>query len=78
MSCFYRGRSSSAVYVDGVYLARPVMVMGDFLDLDLERVEVLQGPSRHVIRSQCGRRRPECRQQDAFEPGRDLGQVRGR
>ena len=55
---------SSAVYVDGVYLARPVMVVGDFLDL--ERVEVSAGTSRHVIRSQCGRRRPECREQDAF------------
>jgi iron complex outermembrane receptor protein len=33
---------SSAVYVDGVYIARPVMVLGDFLDLD--RVEVLRGP----------------------------------
>jgi iron complex outermembrane recepter protein len=33
---------SSAVYVDGVYLARPVMVVGDFLDL--ERVEVLRRP----------------------------------
>jgi iron complex outermembrane receptor protein len=33
---------SSAVYVDGVYLARPVMVVDDFLDL--ERVEVLRGP----------------------------------
>ena len=33
---------SSAVYVDGVYLSRPVMVLGDFLDL--ERVEVLRGP----------------------------------
>jgi iron complex outermembrane receptor protein len=33
---------SSAVYVDGVYIARPVMVLGDFLDL--ERVEVLRGP----------------------------------
>ena len=33
---------SSAVYLDGVYLARPAMVFGDFLDL--ERVEVLRGP----------------------------------
>ncbi|MCM3880552.1 MAG: TonB-dependent receptor, partial [Vicinamibacterales bacterium] len=33
---------SSAVYVDGVYLARPAMVLADFTDL--ERVEVLRGP----------------------------------
>ena len=33
---------SSAVYLDGVYLARPAMVLADFLDLD--RVEVLRGP----------------------------------
>lgn len=33
---------SSAMYVDGVYLARPAMVLVDFLDL--ERVEVLRGP----------------------------------
>jgi iron complex outermembrane receptor protein len=33
---------SSAVYADGVYLARPAMVLADFLDL--ERVEVLRGP----------------------------------
>jgi iron complex outermembrane recepter protein len=30
------------VYVDGVYLARPAMVLADFLELD--RVEVLRGP----------------------------------
>lgn len=33
---------SSAVYVDGVYIARPLAVLTDFLDL--ERVEVLRGP----------------------------------
>jgi iron complex outermembrane receptor protein len=33
---------SSAVYVDGVYLARPAMVLTDFVDL--ERIEVLRGP----------------------------------
>jgi iron complex outermembrane receptor protein len=33
---------SSAVYVDGVYLARPAMVLSDFVDL--ERVEVVAGP----------------------------------
>jgi iron complex outermembrane recepter protein len=33
---------SSAVYLDGVYLARPVMALADFLDLD--RVEVVRGP----------------------------------
>jgi iron complex outermembrane receptor protein len=33
---------SSAVYVDGVYLARPAMALADFLDI--ERVEVLRGP----------------------------------
>ena len=33
---------SSAVYLDGVYLARPAGVLGDFLDL--ARVEVLRGP----------------------------------
>ena len=33
---------SSAVYVDGVYIARPLAVLADFLDLD--RIEVLRGP----------------------------------
>jgi iron complex outermembrane receptor protein len=33
---------SSAVYLDGVYLARPAMQLADMLDL--ERVEVLRGP----------------------------------
>ena len=33
---------SSAVYLDGVYLARPAMVLADFLDVD--RIEVLRGP----------------------------------
>ena len=33
---------SSAMYVDGVYLGRPAMMLGDFLDVD--RVEVLRGP----------------------------------
>ena len=30
------------MYLDGVYLARPAMVLADFLDLD--RIEVLRGP----------------------------------
>ncbi len=33
---------SSAVYADGVYLARPAMVLADFLDL--ERIEIVRGP----------------------------------
>ena len=33
---------SAAVYVDGVYLARPAMLFTNFLDLD--RVEVVRGP----------------------------------
>jgi iron complex outermembrane receptor protein len=33
---------SSAVYIDGVYIARPAAVLTDFIDLD--RVEVLRGP----------------------------------
>jgi outer membrane receptor protein involved in Fe transport len=33
---------SSAVYIDGVYFARPAAVLGHFLEL--ERVEVLRGP----------------------------------
>jgi iron complex outermembrane receptor protein len=33
---------SSAMYLDGVYLARPAMMFVEFLDLD--RVEVLRGP----------------------------------
>ena len=33
---------SSAVYLDGVYLARPAMALADFLDV--ERLEVLRGP----------------------------------
>jgi len=33
---------SSAMYLDGVYLARPAMVFARFLDL--ERIEVLRGP----------------------------------
>ena len=33
---------SSAIYLDGVYLARPAMVFQRFLDL--ERIEVLRGP----------------------------------
>ena len=33
---------SSAMYIDGVYLARPAMVFSDLLDL--ERIEVVRGP----------------------------------
>ena len=41
-SVFTGSDPSSAVYVDGVYLARPAMVLSEFLDL--ERVEVVTGP----------------------------------
>lgn len=41
-SVFTGSDPSSAVYVDGVYLARPAMVLSEFLDL--ERVEVVAGP----------------------------------
>src|SRR4051794_26396635 len=33
---------SSAMYLDGIYLARPAMAFADFLDVD--RIEVLRGP----------------------------------
>ena len=33
---------SSAIYLDGIYLARPAMALLDFLDLD--RIELLRGP----------------------------------
>ena len=36
------GDPSSAMYLDGVYLARPSMAFAHFLDLD--RIEVLRGP----------------------------------
>ena len=36
------GDPSSAMYLDGVYLARPSMAFAQFLDLD--RIEVLRGP----------------------------------
>jgi iron complex outermembrane receptor protein len=41
-SVFTGSDPSSAVYVDGVYLARPAMVLSEFVDL--ERVEVVTGP----------------------------------
>jgi iron complex outermembrane recepter protein len=39
---FAGGDPSSAVYLDGVYLARPAMALMDLVDLD--RAEVLRGP----------------------------------
>jgi iron complex outermembrane receptor protein len=36
------GDPSSAMYLDGIYLARPAMVFADLLDV--ERIEVLRGP----------------------------------
>ena len=42
-SVLYAGSDpSSAIYLDGVYLARPAMAFVQFLDLD--RIEVLRGP----------------------------------
>ena len=42
MSCTPGSDPSSAMYLDGVYLARPAMEFVQFLDLD--RIEVLRGP----------------------------------
>ena len=42
MSCIAGSDPSSAMYLDGVYLARPAMAFVQFLDLD--RIEVLRGP----------------------------------
>ncbi len=39
---FTGGDPSSAIHLDGVYLARPISVLSEFLEL--ERVEVLRGP----------------------------------
>jgi iron complex outermembrane recepter protein len=39
---FTGSEPSSAVYIDGVYIARPAAVLTDFIDLD--RIEVLRGP----------------------------------
>ena len=41
-SCMPESDPSSAMYLDGVYLARPAMAFVQFLDLD--RIEVLRGP----------------------------------
>ena len=42
-TCVFAGSDpSSAMYLDGVYLARPAMAFTQFLDLD--RIEVLRGP----------------------------------
>ena len=48
---------SSAMYLDGVYLARPTMAFTQFLDL--ERIEVPAGPARNLVRTQCGRGRDQ-------------------
>ena len=47
--------ASSAMYLEGVHLARPTMAFTQFLDL--ERIEVLRGPSSaaSVARTCCDR-----------------------
>src|SRR4029453_926366 len=39
---FTGSEPSSAVYIDGIYIARPAAVLTDFIDLD--RIEILRGP----------------------------------
>ena len=56
---------SSAMYLDGVYLARPAMAFAQFLDLD--RIEVLRGPARHLVWTQRRRRRDQPDPQAAHQ-----------
>ena len=41
-AAFIGSDPSSAVYIDGIYIARPAAVLTDFIDLD--RIEILRGP----------------------------------
>ena len=59
--------SSSAVYVDGVYIARPVMVLTDFLDFSAWKSSVAR---RDTVWPECRWWRGECDHEVSDERGR--------
>ena len=61
---------AAGIYVDEVFLSSLALMSSDFYDL--QRVEVLQRPTRHALRAQHHRRRHQCsdrERRDHFEHG---------